>query len=275
VQKFCALHATFLGWHFRLVCLAFAAMNRNDFRKMFKSVGPVVLPVIHVLDNAQAERNVRVAIGEGAAGVFLINHDFPYPQFLPIIRHIRNTFPALWLGVNFLAVTGKQAFPVLGDLAREGIVVDGYWADDARIDELSDRVHQSEADEMLSIRFSSGWGGFYTGGTCFKKQREVDPKYHATAAGLATHFMDAVCTSGVATGHAADLNKIATFRKAIGDHALTLASGITPENAASYGPDVDGFMVATGINKEKDFYNIEAARLAKLLKFTRESGAMS
>jgi uncharacterized protein len=34
-------------------------MNRNDFRKMFKSVGPVVLPVIHVQDNAQATRNVR------------------------------------------------------------------------------------------------------------------------------------------------------------------------------------------------------------------------
>jgi uncharacterized protein len=250
-------------------------MHRNAFRKMFKSVGPVVLPVIHVLDNAQAERNVRVAIGEGAAGVFLINHDFPYPQFLPIIRHIRNKFPALWLGVNFLAVTGKEAFPVLGQLQREGISVDGYWADDARIDEMSDQAHQSEAAEMLSIKLSCGWDGFYTGGTCFKKQREVDPKHYATAAGLAARFMDAVCTSGVATGQAADLGKITTFRHAIGDCALTLASGITPENAASYGPDVDGFMVATGINKEKDFYNIDAARLAKLLKFTRETGALS
>jgi uncharacterized protein len=250
-------------------------MNRNDFRKMFKSVGPVVLPVIHVQDNAQAERNVRVAIGEGAAGVFLINHDFAYPKFLPIIRHVRNRFPALWLGVNFLAVTGKDAFPILGQLQREGITVDGYWADDARIEELSDRAHQREAAEMLSIKLSSGWGGFYTGGTCFKKQRDVDPKYHATAAGLATHFMDAVCTSGVATGHAADLGKIATFRKAIGDHALTLASGISPENAASYGSDVDGFLVATGISSQNDFYNIDAARLQKLLNLTRRIGALS
>ena len=43
-------------------------MNRYEFRKMFKAVGPVVLPVIHVQDKAQAERNVRVSIGEGAAG---------------------------------------------------------------------------------------------------------------------------------------------------------------------------------------------------------------
>jgi uncharacterized protein len=258
-----------------LAPLALASMNRNDFHKMFKSVGPVVLPVIHVQDNAQAERNVRVAIGEGAPGVFLINHDFPYPQFLPVIRHVRNRFPALWLGVNFLAVTAKDAFPILGQLQGEGIGVEGYWADDARIDELRSHADQMEAAEILSIKRSCGWDGFYTGGTCFKKQREVDPKFLATAAGLASHFMDAVCTSGAATGHAAELGKISTFRKAIGDCALTLASGVTPENAASYGSDVDGFMVATGINNDKDFYNINAARLAQLLKFTRTAGAAS
>jgi uncharacterized protein len=248
-------------------------MKRSAFHKLFKSVGPVVLPVIHVQDSAQAERNVRVAIGEGAAGVFLINHDFAYPQFLPIIRHVRNRFPALWLGVNFLAVTGRDAFPVLGQLAGEGIVVDGYWADDARIDELCDLAHQTEAAAIARSRAESGWDGFYTGGTCFKKQRLVAPKHHATAAQLARHFMDAVCTSGVATGKAAELGKIATFRAAIGDETLMLASGISPENAASYGPDVDGFMVATGINKEQDFYNIDASRLAQLLKLTRQAGA--
>jgi predicted TIM-barrel enzyme len=54
-----------------------------------------------------------------------------------------------------------------------------------------------------------------------------------------------------------------------------LASGISPDNAASYGADVDGFMVATGINKLNDFYNIDAARLAQLMKFARETGATS
>jgi uncharacterized protein len=253
----------------------FGRMNRVEFRKHFKSVGPVVLPVIHVLDNEQATRNVSVAIGEGAPGVFLINHDFSVEQFLPIIRHVRHKFPALWLGVNFLAVTGKVAFPVLGQLAREDVLVDGYWADDARIDELNDAQHQTEAAEIASIKALSGWNGFYTGGTCFKKQREVDRQHHEAAARVASHFMDAVCTSGIATGFAADLGKIATFRKAIGDGTLMLASGITPENAEGYGADVDGFMVATGINKPDDFYNIDAARLAKLLAFTRKLGAVS
>jgi uncharacterized protein len=250
-------------------------MNRHAFRKFFKSVGPVVLPVIHVLDNAQAERNVRIAIGEGAAGVFLINHDFPYPQFLPIIRHVRARFPALWLGVNFLAVTGKDAFPLLGQLQKEGVLIDGYWADDARIDERRMHNDQAEAEEVADVRASSGWNGFYTGGTCFKKQREVAAEHHEYSANLAAHYMDAVCTSGVATGKAADLAKIATFRRAVDDTALTLASGISPENASTYANDVDGFMVATGINQSGDFYNIDPARLRQLLNYTRQTGALS
>jgi uncharacterized protein len=253
----------------------FLPMLRNAFHQLFKSPGPAVLPVIHVLDEAQASVNVEIAIREGAAGVFLINHDFPYAQFLPIIRHVRKRWPGLWLGVNFLAVTGFEAFPVLARLQAEGCTVDGYWADDARINEFEPIDTQTEAGAIAALKAKGGWNGFYTGGTCFKKQREVKPEHYAISAQIATQYMDAVCTSGVATGHAADANKIQTFRKAMGDHAMTLASGITIENAASYAADVDGFLVATGINHPGDFYNIDPARLRALLAVARDFGASS
>ena len=35
-------------------------MNRESFHKLFKTPGPVVTPVIHVLDLEQAARNVAV-----------------------------------------------------------------------------------------------------------------------------------------------------------------------------------------------------------------------
>jgi len=248
-------------------------MNRHEFHKLFKSPGPVVLAVIHVLDNSQAERNVQIAVAEGAAGVFLINHDFPYPQFLPIIAHVRARFPSVFLGVNFLAVTGLEAFGVLGGLQREGVQVDAYWADDACIDELASHQGQVQALAIAAAREASGWNGLYLGGTCFKKQREVQAAHYASAARLATGFMDAVCTSGVATGHAADSGKIATFRQAIGDSPLALASGITPDNAAQYAADVDCFMVATGVNLPGDFYNLDPLRLRALLNLTRNYGA--
>ena len=81
--------------------------------------------------------------------------------------------------------------------------------------------------------------------------------------------MDAVCTSGIATGQPADLAKIETFRKAIGETPLAVASGITPDNAGTYAGHVDCFMVATGINYPGDFYNIDPERLRRLLSMTR------
>ena len=244
-------------------------MDRVAFHQLFRTQGPVVLPVIHVLDNGQAETNTQVAFDGGCPGVFLINHDFDYPRFLPIIRHVRERFPGIWLGVNFLAVTGKHAFPVIGDLQREGNRIDAYWADNAGIDEQSSPERQDEAEEITRVRSDSGWKGLYFGGTAFKKQRNVAPDDYEKAARAACRHMDVVTTSGVATGQAANLSKIEAFRNACGETAIALASGITPENAGRYAPLVDGYMVATGINVEGDFYNIDPRRLEKLMAATQ------
>ena len=244
-------------------------MDRARFRKLFKTVGPAVLPVIHVRDTAQAVRNVSLAMGEGAQGVFLINHDFPHADLLPIVAQVRQRFPALWLGVNFLGVTGRDAFPVLGELAAKGIEVDAYWADDARIDERGEA--QAEADAIAAARDASGWTGLYFGGAAFKKQREVAPEDYARAAGTAARYMDAVTTSGVATGEAADLAKIADFRRGCGEAPLALASGVTPDNVALYGRLVDAVLVATGVNVPGDFYDIDPGRLRRLVSRARRA----
>lgn len=250
-------------------------MHRQDFHKLFKSPGPVVLPVIHVLDVEQTGRNLRVAIGAGAPGVLLINHDITVEAFLPIIRSARARFPSAWIGVNFLAVTGKEAFPILGALQRDGVAVDAYWADDACLDELEPADRQADAAEIRKAREQSGWQGLYMGGTCFKKQREVAPEHYEVSARIATSWMDVVTTSGVATGHAPELDKIETFRRGVGEAALAVASGITPENASFFAPLVDCFIVGTGISYEGDFHNLDPERLARLLAFTRRQGEIA
>lgn len=244
-------------------------MNRTAFHKLFKSPGPVVLPVIHVLDTPRTCANVEVLLRAGAPGCFLINHDFDVPTFLPIIRDVRARFPSLWMGLNFLAVTGRDAFPVLGRLQAEGCPVDAYWADDARIDERAQV--QTDADEIDRVRADSGWTGLYFGGTAFKKQRAVAEADIGTSARIAAGRMDVVTTSGIATGEEAGGDKIAVFRDSIGDAPLALASGITPDNARRY-RDVDCFMVATGINHDGNFYDIDPARLDRLLAVTRDLG---
>ena len=244
-------------------------MNRNEFRQLFRCTGPAVTPVIHVLDAQQTAKNIDIAIDAGVPGVFLINHDFPVDEFLPIIRETRARYPSLWIGLNFLAVPGDRAFPVLAQLERDGCRIDAYWADDACIDEHTTLEAQITANKIKEIREQSGWTGFYLGGTCFKKQREVSVANYGVAAELATHFMDAVCTSGLATGMEADLDKISAFRESIGEHVLALASGITPDNASAY-HQVDCFMVATGINLDGDFYNIDPLKLDRLMTITEE-----
>ena len=93
--------------------------------------------------------------------------------------------------------------------------IDAYWADDARIDEREDQ--QTEAALTQTIRQDTGWNGLYFGGTAFKKQRVVDAADYAKSAEIAGGFMDVVTTSGIATGNAADISKIATFRAALPD----------------------------------------------------------
>ena len=246
-------------------------MTRAEFHKTFKSPGPVVLPVIHVLDTARTLANIDILIDAGAPGCFLINHDFGVDQFLPVIRQVRAACPNLWMGVNFLAVTGREAFPTLAMLATTGCQIDAYWADDARIDERRDQNDQAEAKEIAEIYAASGWRGLYFGGTAFKKQRPVAPENYSDAAREAAWFMDAVTTSGIATGQEADDTKIADFRRGLGDRPLALASGVTPENAERYA-DVDAFLVATGINEPGNFYDIDPTRLAALMSVTREMG---
>lgn len=235
-------------------------MHRNELKKRFGTKGVVVLPVIHVLDAKRTLDNVNVLTGEGAGGCFLINHDFGVPEFIDIIRDVRAAQPKIWMGVNFLAVTGLNAFPQLAALQAQGCQVDAYWADDARIDETGS--DQTEARSIDAAR--SDWSGLYFGGTAFKKQRPVDPADYARAASIATGWMDVVTTSGPATGQEADAGKIATFREAMGETALALASGITPDNAHRYA-EVDCFMVATGINHDNNFYDIDPKRLRRLL----------
>ena len=95
-------------------------MNRAEFHDFFKNSGPIILPVIHVISKTQTAVNINKLIAADIKGCFLINHDFDMETFLPIIRSIRKDYPDFWIGINFLAVTGLVAFPILASLKNEG-----------------------------------------------------------------------------------------------------------------------------------------------------------
>jgi len=243
-------------------------MTCSLLKALSAATAPLVTPVIHVQDASQALHNLDVLSDARCPGAFLINHDFDMATFLPILREVRRERPDLWLGINFLAQPGDIAFPVLGDLARDGCVFDAYWADDACIDER--QAVQTRAETIAQARRTSDWHGSYFGGVAFKKQRPVAAEDYAKAAQASVPYLDVVTTSGVATGHAADREKIQTFRSALDTAPLALASGVTPENVTTYAEMVDIILVATGINAPGDFYNIDPDRLSALQTALRQ-----
>lgn len=208
----------------------------STFREIFAHEH-VVLPVVHVVSVEQTFENITIAQGEGADGVFLINHHSLYSELFSLYEVIRSDFPDYWIGINALDL-GTDA------LCKLPLDVNGLWVDDAGVDDQSGGTRAAES--FARERENSSWSGLYFGGVAFKYQRRV--KDVALAAQRAAPFVDVITTSGEGTGFAPDIEKIRAMKKAIGEHPLGIASGITPENVHEYMPYANCFLVATGIS---------------------------
>jgi len=209
-------------------------MSKNKIEKAFGRK-KVFLPVIHVVNEEQALRNVAVAVQTQADGIFLINHNIHAYELLSVFRAIKNKFPELWIGINFLDLFNDDA-------AREVISVgaNALWTDNAGVHE-----GMTIAPVTRSELFSQ-WEGLYFGGVAFKYQQKV--KDIALVAKLSLDAVDVVTTSGARTGTAPLVDKISIMREAIGNFPMAIASGITIENVRSFLSFCDCFLVATGIS---------------------------
>lgn len=200
---------------------------------------------------------MRIAFGEGANGVFLINHRNPAVQLRWWYDTVREKYPKEWVGVNFLGLTNEDAWK----LTRYS--TSGLWVDDGGIRENA--TEPAALARAFKEQRNSTWDGLYFGGVAFKGQEDV--RNPAFVAKLAAPYMDVITTSGPRTGEPPDLEKIKAMRAAVPGAPLAVASGMTEKNIDPYLPFVDCFLVATGISK--DFYELDPSlvyRLASKLK---------
>jgi len=235
--------------------LAGSSAGVNDrFRQVF-GPGHVVLPVVHVANEVQAMRNAWVAHEAGPQGVFLISHGtMGWRELFHLQKKVAASFSGWWVGVNCLDLCAWDV------MSRVSPGTSGVWVDNAHIHE--DNTEQPEAEQVLQERQRRGWTGLYFGGVAFKYQRPVEDI--ARAADLASRYMDVVTTSGPGTGHAASVDKIAAMKQALGARPLAIASGITPQNVATFMPHADCFLVATGISTS--FEELDPARVRALME---------
>jgi len=232
----------------------------NAYKVMFQHRS-TFLPVIHVEYPIQAVRNANIAFGEGADGIFLINHRIPAGELQRCYSFVRERHPYKWIGLNWLDLTPVRGMSMMDD------TVSGMWVDNAGIREDERGDIEARTLARMHRHLEQEWRISFLlfGGVAFKYQKEVKNLEHV--AKQAMLHVDVVTTSGAKTGSPPDIEKIRTIRKAVGDDfPLAIASGATPENVGEYLPYVDCFLVATGISDSHTELN--AVRVGKFRKAT-------
>jgi len=221
----------------------------------------VLLPVIHVQSIEQAQHNAKVAMENGADGVFLINQGSGAETTFRAAQEVSALHPKFWVGINLLGERDLQVLSLV-----EHSTIRGVWSDDAGIsEETTSEDACALRDRLLGVMGSwSTRGGSYLSGVAFKYRRSVDPRHWGHVAAMAAKAgVDVVTTSGQATGSAAPQEKLEAMREALGDHALALASGVSEENVDQY-PRVNAFIVASSILLPGPGDNFDPVRIRRL-----------
>lgn len=197
-----------------------------------------ILPVIHVQDEKQAERNLNRALEASADGVFLINHGIHASDLAVIHRELRSKYPDQWIGVNFLGLRPHHVVQLV-----QG--VSGVWMDDFPPSPLG-----------LDIPVF--------GGVAFKHQRPRGTLSYEVQ--LVEPSVDVLVTSGPATGEPPTIEKIRQLRS-YASKPIGIASGMTPDNVAEFVPLTDYFLVATGVSQ--NFHELDPAKLKAFVAAVR------
>ena len=219
-----------------------------------------LLVVVHLTDPHHAAEQSDIAFGNGADGVFLINHYTGVNVLADSVEEVRSrTGESAWIGINPLGIDCRDAGSFVNDVTRSRGRVDGLWCDNARIDESLPVEEQRAAIDAQAAR--DGWPGLYFGGVAFKYQRVVEDL--TTAARTASQLMDVVCTSGPGTGKPADPQKLAALRAGLDrSDQLAVASGVDIDNVDAQLDHCGWFLVATGVSDT--YTSLNPGRIATL-----------
>jgi uncharacterized protein len=198
---------------------------------------PRFIAVIHVNNLFQAINQTRLAIENGADGVFLINHDvwkISWSALNSIYFRLHQQFRNTWIGLNYLDLRPIEARRVIP------INADALWSDSL----------------APTPPLSNGKRRF--GGVAFKGQPHVQDLFKAAQSAI--QHTDVVTTSGDKTGSPPTLEKVQIIRDAIGpEKLLAIASGMDANNVSQFAPFIDYALVATGISKS--FHEFDPAKI--------------
>lgn len=218
---------------------------------------PKILPVIHHDTATRSMDNAALAFEAGSEGVFLISMVGRDDLLGDVALALKARWPDKLIGVNYLQAHAETA--LRRNLAAG---LDMTWTDNAGIHSTGLHLRAKLIADVLQANPKH----LFFGAVAFKYQTfEPDPASAAVKAGEC--FM-IPCTSGSATGVAAELDKIRSMREALGPLPLAIASGITPENVGDYAPLLSHILVATGVSHNEHDFDFE--KLSRLVGKVRQ-----
>jgi hypothetical protein len=215
-------------------CFHFHEPKENTVRKKF-------YPVIHCIGDVSRDDsfdhalvNSRIALHNGADGVFLIGHSLPAGTLREIYAHVRENLPEAWIGVNFLDLpVPSRTFALLGQ-TEKCAGLNALWIDG---------LPEQRLDIPRSIQVF--------GGIAFKYiNPNLSGKSLQEACAQARRSVDVATTSGEKTGSPPSPEKLQVIRMLLGeDTPLAVASGVDAGNADTMTPYADIFMVASSVTE--------------------------
>ena len=133
-------------------------------------------PVIHILTLEQALEQSRVAVGAGAASLFLIDHQGRGTEFLwEVVRSVRREFPGVSIGINHLGLGLLGCFEAIVAAVENGVLESppaAVWCDDARDGQKG--LDAAERVALFRASHSALDGSIYFGGVAFKYTRTYE-----------------------------------------------------------------------------------------------------
>lgn len=217
-----------------------------------------ILPVVHHLDYETSYSQGALALSAGADGVFLISHGGKDEDLFAPAADLKEQFPDKLIGLNLL---GSRPLMALSQVRTAGL--DMVWDDAPGV---TSTQANGPAQEIAHLLASTPSSPLFFGSVAFKYQpHEPNP---GQASVRAWQLGMIPTTSGPGTGEAPSVSKIAAMRDALGSDApLAIASGMTPENVASFLPYITHFLVATGISL--DDHHFAAVKLDAFVRAVR------
>lgn len=197
-------------------------------------------PVIHCIDPREQQgaghalRNARIAMENGADGIFLIGHRMHFSVLSDLYEYVRKQFPELWIGINFLDISQERNWHGLTAVTKRCIGVNALWIDGMPNEKLA---LPSEIQVFGGVAFkyiASSLTGPALSAACVHAQERVD----------------VITTSGDKTGSAPHVRKLEELRAIVGPVApLAIASGVDSDNVSQFLRYGDKFLVASSISR--------------------------